>query len=166
MSRPNSAIKTKNFIKPMNHKSQGNLIIIQKERLGSAKSKKSVMILEKGNYKVQYDIDQNINKEKIDKTVKDIEKKVLTISNKLNNANKITNIENTEVLKLKTNNESFNNEKGKNLHNKNNDNKNQESDKALMNSESSNNDNKEQRTEIVNNIINENIKSNNEESEN
>ena len=166
MSRPNSAIKTKNFNKPMNHKSQGNLIIIQKERLGSAKSKKSVMILEKGNYKVQYDIDQNINKEKIDKTVKDIEKKVLTISNKLNNANKITNIENTEVLKLKTNNESFNNEKGKNLHNKNNDNKNQESDKALMNSESSNNDNKEQRTEIVNNIINENIKSNNEESEN
>ena len=165
MSRPNSAIKTKNFIKPMNHKSQGNLIIIQKERLGSAKSKKSVMILEKGNYKVQYDIDQNINKEKIDKTVKDIEKKVLTISNNYNNTNKITNIENTEVLKLKVNNDSFNNEKENNFNIKTIDDKNHESNKELINSDSSNNDDKEKRTEIVNNINQQDIKINNKEKE-
>ena len=165
MSRPNSAIKTKNFINPKNPKLQGSLIIIQKERLGSAKSKKSVMIIDKGNYKVQYDIDQNIDKEKIDKTVKDIEKKVLTMSNKFNNANKITNIENTEVLKLKANNDSFNNEKGNNFNNKNIDDKNQESDKALINSDSSNNDDKEKITEIVNNIIKEDNKIINKEKE-
>ena len=165
MSRPNSAIKTKNFIKPTIHKSQGNLIIIQKERLGSAKSKKSVMIIDKGNYKVQYDIDQNINKEKIDKTVKDIEKKVLTISNNYNNTNKITNIENTEVLKLKVNNDSFNNEKENNFNTKTIDDKNHESNKELINSDSSNNDDKEKRTEIVNNINQQDIKINNKEKE-
>ena len=165
MSRPNSAIKTKNFIKPTIHKSQGNLIIIQKERLGSAKSKKSVMIIDKGNYKVQYDIDQNINKEKIDKTVKDIEKKVLTISNNYNNTNKITNIENTEVLKLKVNNDSFNNEKENNFNTKTIDDKNHESNKELINSDSSNNDDKENRTEIVNNINQQDIKINNKEKE-
>ena len=165
MSRPNSAIKTKNFIKPTIHKSQGNLIIIQKERLGSAKSKKSVMIIDKGNYKVQYDIDQNINKEKIDKTVKDIEKKVLTISNNYNNTNKITNIENTEVLKLKVNNDSFNNEKENNFNIKTIDDKNHESNKELINSDSSNNDDKEKRTEIVNNINQQDIKINNKEKE-
>ena len=165
MSRPNSAIKTKNIIKPTIHKSQGNLIIIQKERLGSAKSKKSVMIIDKGNYKVQYDIDQNINKEKIDKTVKDIEKKVLTISNNYNNTNKITNIENTEVLKLKVNNDSFNNEKENNFNIKTIDDKNHESNKELINSDSSNNDDKEKRTEIVNNINQQDIKINNKEKE-
>ncbi len=165
MSRPNSAIKTKNFINPKNPKLQGSLIIIQKERLGSAKSKKSVMIIDKGNYKVQYDIDQNIDKEKIDKTVKDIEKKVLTISNNYNNTNKITNIENTEVLKLKVNNDSFNNEKENNFNTKTIDDKNHESNKELINSDSSNNDDKEKRTEIVNNINQQDIKINNKEKE-
>ena len=101
MSRPSSGKKGMNFSKISNTKSQGNLIILQKERLGSAKSKKSVMIVDKGKYKIQYNIDSNnINKEKIDKTVKNLEKQVLSISKKYNNTNININTNNNEIKEL------------------------------------------------------------------
>ena len=165
MSRPSSGKKGMNFSKISNTKSQGNLIILQKERLGSAKSKKSVMIVDKGKYKIQYNIDSNnINKEKIDKTVKNLEKQVLSISKKYNNTNININTNNNEIkelniLRIKTNNSIDNDNNNKNNSEK------YESNKALINSESSNREEKEKSREINKKIIIDNKKTTETEDE-
>ena len=54
--------------------SQSNLIIIQKDR--NELSKKNLMIIENENYKAQSNIEYEINKEKIDKRIKEIEQNI------------------------------------------------------------------------------------------
>ena len=82
MSRPLSEKK-----KQLN-KNQSKIIIIQKDRINSSKIKGSILTLEQGRYKVQLNMGENsknLNKTKIDNTLKSIEKSVeLLKSQKIN----------------------------------------------------------------------------------
>ena len=94
MSRPLSGKKELS-------KSQSKIIIIKKDRINSAKAKGSTLTVEQGAYKVQYNMglnSQNLNKDKIDITVKNIEKSVKICKNNKKNSKEIP-----DFYKLKTN---------------------------------------------------------------
>ena len=95
MSRPLSG-KKKELTK-----SQSKIIIIQKDRINSSKLKGSIFTLEQGRYKVQLNMgenSQNLNKTKIDNTVKNIEKSVELIKSQ-----KIDKKEIPNFIQLRTN---------------------------------------------------------------
>ena len=77
------------------------IIIIQKDRINSSKLKGSIFTLEQGRYKVQLNMgenSQNLNKTKIDNTVKNIEKSVELIKSQ-----KIDKKEIPNFIQLRTN---------------------------------------------------------------
>jgi hypothetical protein len=101
MSRPLSGKKELS-------KSQSKIIIIKKDRINSAKAKGSTLTVEQGAYKVQYNMglnSQNLNKDKIDITVKNIEKSVEIYKNNKKNSKEIP-----DFYKLKTNSNELNEE--------------------------------------------------------
>ena len=62
------------------------LIIIKKDRINSAKTKGSTLTIEKGKYKIQLNMglnSQNLDKSKIDNTLKNIEKSVEIYNNQM-----------------------------------------------------------------------------------
>ncbi len=131
MSRPSSGLKKNSNYQ----KSQNNLIIIQKERAGSEPSN-NLIIIEKGNFKAKSNIEQNINKTKINKKINEIEKTILMMNN---NSKKVDYIQ----LKSKINPSEYSEN--------NTNNKNPQNDKELMNSFTIN-ENEEKRTKIIANL--------------
>ena len=151
MSRPSSGIKK--YSNGNDQKSQNNLIIIQKDRKGNENSQKNLIIIENQHFKAQSNIEHEINKEKIEKRIKEIEKNVLNLNSNTTKNNLIKTEKND---KLKTINPSETSDK-----------KFQPSDKALISSETIN-ENDEKRTKIISTIKIEknkfdNSKNNNEE---
>ena len=113
--------------------SQSNLIIIQKDR--NEFSKKNLMIIENENYKAQSNIEYEINKEKIDKRIKEIEQNILIINKNPNeNIKKFSQI---ERAKLKTTNNNYSENSDKII----NKSKNQQSNQAFISSENTLNEN-------------------------
>ena len=124
--------------------SQSNLIIIQKDR--NEFSKKNLMIIENENYKAQSNIEYEINKEKIDKRIKEIEQNILIINKNPNeNIKKFSQI---ERAKLKTTNNNYSENSDKII----NKSKNQQSNQAFISSENTLNENDEKRTKIISNL--------------
>ena len=153
MSRASSGIKK--YSNGNDQKSQNNLIIIQKDRKGNENSQKNLIIIENQHFKAQSNIEHEINKEKIEKRIKEIEKNVLNL-NSNTTKNNLIKTEKNENIKLKTINPSETSDK-----------KFQPSDKALISSETIN-ENDEKRTKIISTLkIEKNIidtsKNNNEE---
>ena len=153
MSRPSSGIKK--YSNGNDQKSQNNLIIIQKDRKVNENSQKNLIIIENQHFKAQSNIEHEINKEKIEKRIKEIEKNVLNL-NSNTTKNNLIKTEKNENIKLKTINPSETSDK-----------KFQPSDKALISSETIN-ENDEKRTKIISTIKIEknkfdNSKNNNEE---
>jgi hypothetical protein len=154
MSRASSGIKK--YSNGNEQKSQNNLIIIQKDRKGNENLQKNLIIIENQHFKAQSNIEHEINKEKINKRVKEIEKNVLNLNTNTSTKNNLIKIENNENIKLKTINQSETSDK-----------KFQQSDKALISSETIN-ENDEKRTKIISTLKIEknkidNSKNNNEE---
>ena len=156
MSRASSGIKK--YSNGNDQKSQNNLIIIQKDRKGNENSQKNLIIIENQHFKAQSNIEHEINKEKIDKRIKEIEQNVLNLNTNpnLSTKNNLIKTEKNDNKKLKTINQSETSDK-----------KFQPSDKALISSETIN-ENDEKRTKIISTIkIEKNIidtsKNNNEE---
>ncbi len=143
MSSPNSEFKIfSNGNK--SEWSQSNLIIIQKDR--NEFSKKNLMIIENENYKAQSNIEYEINKEKIDKRIKEIEQNILIINKNPNqNIKKFSQI---EGAKLKTTNNNYSENSDKII----NKSKNQQSNQAFISSENTLNENDEKRTKILSNL--------------
>ena len=124
--------------------SQSNLIIIQKDR--NELSKKNLMIIENENYKAQSNIEYEINKEKIDKRIKEIEQNIVLVNKNPNqNIKKFSQI---EGVKLKTSNYNYSENSDKII----NKSKNQQSNQAFISSENTLNENDEKRTKIISNL--------------
>ena len=129
MSRPSSGIKK--YSNGNDQKSQNNLIIIQKDRKVNENYQKNLIIIENQHFKAQSNIEHEINKEKIEKRIKEIEKNVLNLNSNTTKNNLIKTEKND---KLKTINPSETSDK-----------KFQPSDKALISSETINNNNNKNR---------------------
>ena len=97
MSRASSGIKK--YSNGNEQKSQNNLIIIQKDRKGNENLQKNLIIIENQHFKAQSNIEHEINKEKINKRVKEIEKNVLNLNTNTSTKNNLIKIENNENIK-------------------------------------------------------------------
>ena len=138
-------------------KSQSKIIIIKKDRINSSTIKGSILTLEQGRYKVQLNMGENsknLNKTKIDNTLKSIEKSV-----ELLKSQKINKKEITDFIQLRVNSkeelDSYKElENGKNSNEKDQLEKNNSTFKFSDNNKSIQNDQEETKN-VKNNILNE-----------